>query len=61
MQALKDKPTKHTLKLLFGLTRRKQGSPLNLTVVMTIAKSGVVGVNERFTGLSSRVGLSFTG
>lgn len=38
MLALKVIPTKHTLKLLFGVTCRKQGSPLNLTVVMAISK-----------------------
>lgn len=43
MHARKVIPTKHTLKLLFGVTRRKQGSPLNLTVVMAITKVAMRG------------------
>lgn len=38
MHVLKVIPTKHTLKLLFGLPSRKQVSPLNLTIVMATAK-----------------------
>lgn len=57
-------PTKHTFKLLFGLPCRKQGSPLNLTAVMA-SSNGLAGgggvCNERVTGPSSRVGLSFPG
>lgn len=35
---LKVVPTKHTLKLLFGLPSRKQVSPLNLTIAMATTK-----------------------
>lgn len=38
VHALKVIPTKHTLKLLFGLPSRKQVSPLNLTIVMATTK-----------------------
>lgn len=56
MHVLKVIPTKHTLKLLFGLPSRKQVSPFNLTIVMATAKWG--GVNEGVSSLSSQVGLS---
>lgn len=38
MHVVKVIPTKHTLKLLFGLPSRKQVSPLNLTIVMATTK-----------------------